>query len=210
MRVVLADGHHLFREGLRAVLEEAGVSVVGETQDTAAAAMTARALRPDVVVLGVDELCASHADTVREIVAACPSAKVLVLASSAEPEQAIAVLAAGSASHLLKDLAPDELVGGICQSAAGSSVLSSSTLQALLEQLDLERRDSEPGGSPDLTARELDVLRGIADGFDNAEIGRALSISPHTVKHHVTSILEKLGARTRVEAAVRATRRGLI
>ena len=121
-------------------------------------------------------------------------------------------MAAGADSYLLKDTPADQLVGAIRQTAAGSTVLSDVALRTLLRRVEEvsegERATREP--EPALSARESEVLKLIIDGADNAAIGKALSISRHTVKQHVTNILQKLDVRTRVQAAVRAVQDGLV
>jgi len=210
VKVMLADAHHLFREGLRAALEADQIAVVGETEDTAAAARTARALTPDVVVLGLNE--SSGAETVQEILRSNPGVKVVVVSATSVEENVIETLAAGACGHLHKDMPPEDLVRGILQAATGGAVLSREAMRALMAHVRPDGRGpSEQELTPaSFTSRELEVLRLITEGADNAAIGRELSISPHTVKHYVTNILEKLGVHSRIEAAVRAVRGGLI
>jgi two-component system, NarL family, response regulator LiaR len=150
LRVVLADDHHFFREGLRGMLEADGMAVVGEATDGAVA--LERELAPDIVVIDLKMPKSSGIDALRQILAASPHAHVVVLTVSAD---------------------------------------QADVLEAL-------------------TARELEVIRLIADGSDNAAIGRELSISRHTVKQYVTNIFEKLGVHSRVQAAVYAVRKGLV
>lgn len=211
IRVVIADDHQLFREGLRATLEQSGVVVVGEAGSEAELPRLAGTLQPSVVVLGLNMPDASPAKTIERILAANPTVQIVVVSAVADGQDAIEALEAGACAHLGKDMAPQELAGGIMQAATGSAVLSAAAMQALMSHV-------RAGGQPDqqtlealhsLTARELEVLRLIAEGADNTEIGRLLSISPHTVKHYVTNILEKLGVRSRLEAAVQAVRAGL-
>lgn len=210
VRVVLADAHHLFREGLRAALEADEIVVLGETEDTRTAALTARALRPDVVVLGFND--ASGAETVRSVSSALPDVKIVVVSAGSDEHEVIDALVAGACSHLRKDMPPDDLVLGIRQAAAGGCALSAEAMRALMAHVQPDGRSpsERDRARASFTARELEVLALIADGADNPEIGRQLSISPHTVKHYVTSILEKLGVHSRIEAAVRAVRDGLL
>lgn len=213
LRVVLADDHHLSRQGLRGMLEEDGVAVVGEAAESGEAAALVASLQPDVVVLDLRMPGASPAETIGRIATAAASARVLVL--TAEAEDVLEALAAGADGYLLKDSPADELLGAIRQAASGSAVLSRPALRALLARL--ERLPSEADTAapqaeqqPSLSAREQEVLRLLAAGADNAEIGRRLSISRHTAKQHVTNIFAKLGVSSRVQAAVRAVRDGLV
>ncbi len=213
-RVLIADGQHFFREGLRGTLEAAGMTVVGETADDAEAVILASSLEPEVIVIDVNMTDASGTGTLRRIAAASPEAQLVVLTVSAEETCVLDALACGASSYLLKSTHVDELVGGIRQAAHGQAVLSQDAMRALLSRVRVEDKSkrtmqSDPKLSS-LTTRELDVLRLIVDGSDNVAIGLELSISRHTVKQHVTNIFEKLGVRSRVEAAVYAVRSGLL
>ena len=212
LRVVLADDHPFFREGLRGVLEGHGMVVVGEAEDGAQAARLARELAPDVVVLDLSMPGVSGNEAVGRMVADNPAIRIVILTVSTDHGDVIETLAAGACGYLLKDVGFDDLAIGIRQAAGGNAALSREVMRALVAQA---RSDSLPGGGPStdgiaLTAREIEVLRLIADGADNAAIGRQLSISRHTVKQYVTNIFEKLGVHSRVEAAVYAVRAGLL
>jgi len=212
LRVVLADDHHFFREGLREQLTADGVSVVGEATDGDGAVALAREREPDVVVVDLSMPGTPGIDAVRRILAASPRAQVIVLTVSAKQSDALEALAAGACCYLLKDTRVEELVASIRLAAAGHAVLSREIARALAEQVrtgSQRAAEAAENGSA-LSARELEVLRLIVEGADNATIGRELSISGHTVKQHVTSILNKLGMQNRVQAAVCAVRTGLV
>lgn len=213
LRVVLADDHHFFREGLRDVLKQAGVSVIAEAADGPGAVALASELAPDVIVIDLKMPDGSGIEPIRQIVTARPDARVVVLTASVDEADVLEALAAGACGYLVKETRGDEIAGAIRQAAAGHAVLSGEALRALVAQMPANGHASEqapPHTGPALTARELDVLRLIADGADNAAIGDALSISKHTVKQYVTNILEKLGLHSRVQAAVYAVRNGLV
>jgi DNA-binding NarL/FixJ family response regulator len=213
LRVVLADGHHFFREGLRGMLETAGIDVVGEAKDGTEAAALARALNPDVIVVDLNMRDVSDAASLERIAAASPDARIVVLTTSAEEADVLEALAAGACGYILKDARADELIGGIRQSTDSHVVLSREILRVLLARVrpnNHEAGQPPPAETAALTTREMDVLRLIVEGADNAAIGLKLSISRHTVKQHVTNIFEKLDVRTRVEAAVYAVRTGLV
>jgi DNA-binding NarL/FixJ family response regulator len=135
-----------------------------------------------------------------------------VLTVSAKQSDALEALAAGACCYLLKDTRVEELVASIRLAAAGHAVLSREIVRTLAEQARIGSWDGidAAGNGSALSARELEVLRLIAEGADNATIGRELSISGHTVKQHVTSILGKLGVQNRVQAAVCAVRTSLV
>jgi DNA-binding NarL/FixJ family response regulator len=212
LRVVLVDDHHFFREGLRGMLVADGISVVGEATSGEAAVAVTREQEPDVVLLDLRMPGSSGVEAVRRIVSSRPETHVIVLTVSAQHGDVLDALAAGARCYLLKDTRVEELVASIRLAAAGHAVLSREVVSALAGQLRGGGRRAVVGGTgaPGLTARELDVLRLITQGADNATIGRELSISSHTVKRHVTSVFGKLGVQNRVQAAVCAVRAGVV
>jgi DNA-binding NarL/FixJ family response regulator len=217
LRVVLADDHHFFREGLRGVLAADGMTVAGEAVNGAEAVALARELAPDVVVMDLEMPVTGGIEAITQIAASSPAIEVAVLTVSADGEDVLRALTAGARSYLLKDTRTDELAGCIRQTATGQTVLSPEVAATLTARA-LERARSDGAAVaaqasadlPALTARETDVLRLVVDGADNAAIGRALSISPHTVKQYMTNIFEKLDVNSRVQAAVYAVRSGLV
>jgi DNA-binding NarL/FixJ family response regulator len=213
LRVVLADDHHFFREGLRNVLASEDMAVVGEAADADGAAALARELAPDVVVIDLNMVDTSSVAAIREIVAERPKTRVVVLTVSADEEDVREALTAGACGYLLKDARTTEIAGAIRQAAADQGVVSGEIMRALVARMPSSRQEPNERKPPDtraLTARELDVLQLLAEGADNAAIGEALSISKHTVKQYVTNILEKLELQNRVQAAVYAVRKGLV
>ncbi len=212
LRVVLADDHHFFREGLREMLAADGMVVVGEANDGAGAVTLACQLAPDIVVIDLRMPEISGLDALRQIAATRPDVKVIVLTVSTDEADMLEALAAGACGYLLKDTRTEELVAAVRLAARGHAVLSRDVVRALVTRVRSESRAAEQATSDGLalTTRELEVIRLIADGADNAMIGRELSISRHTVKQYVTNIFEKLGVQSRVQAAVYAVRKGLV
>jgi two-component system, NarL family, response regulator LiaR len=212
LRVVLADDHHFFREGLRNVLTSEGIAVVGEAADARGAVALARELAPDVVVIDLNMPDTSSVEAIREIVADRPGAHIVVLTVSVDENDGREALSAGARGYLLKDAKTSEIAGAIRQAAADQGVVSGEIMRALVAQMPSKEQVSEREtyDAQALTARELDVLRLLAEGADNAAIGEALSISKHTVKQYVTNILEKLELQNRVQAAVYAVRTGVV
>jgi DNA-binding NarL/FixJ family response regulator len=212
LRVVLADDHHFSREGLRGMLEADGIVVVGEAADGDETMRMCRELAPDVVVLDLRMPGPGVGETIAGIAATGHGSRVLVLTVSAEDADVIEALAGGADSYLLKDTPAEQLIGGIRVTAAGGAVLSEPAMQTLVSRLGAAAEAAASGDGPlrSLSDREREVLKLIVAGAGNAEIGRALSISRHTVKQHVTNIFGKLEVTTRVQAAVRAVREGLV
>jgi len=210
--VVLADDHHIFREGLRAMLSAEGMEIVGEAVDGEQAVGLALEHDPDVVVLDLAMPGTPGLAAVSQILRANRAAHVVVLTVSAEDSDVLAALSAGARGYLLKDMRHDELAAAIRLAAGGHAVLAREVAGALAGDVRLRR--TKATGSEEhtvaLTPRELDVIRLLALGADNAGIGRELSISRHTVKQYVTTICKKIGAHGRVEAAVYAVRHGLV
>ncbi len=208
LRIVLADDHQLFREGLRGMLHDAGMIVVGEGSDGAEAVALTRELVPDVLVLDLSMGSNSGLDVLRLLSSSHPDVRVVVVTVSAERRDVLEALDAGARGYLLKDSSVDQLAVGVRQAAEGQIVISSflaDTLRAHAHAGALGEDDRQA-----LTPRETEVLRLMADGADNFAIGQALSISPHTVKQYVRNIFDKLGVRSRLQAAVHAVRVGLV
>jgi DNA-binding NarL/FixJ family response regulator len=208
-RVLIVDDHALFRLGIRQHLEANGVEVVGEAEDGEGAVALAVETRPDVVLMDARMQGASSVDAIRRLRSAVPSARILILTTSADVE-VVGAVTAGACGCLLKDEDGDRILAAIAAAAAGESPLSPRIASALIRRL----REREPrpirADAPVLTTRERQVLRLIAEGRDNNEIAEELVISPETVKTHVSAILEKLQVDNRVQAAVAAVSAGLV
>jgi DNA-binding NarL/FixJ family response regulator len=219
VRVLLADDQALVRMGFRLVLEaEDGVEVVGEAGDGETAVTMAAALHPDVVLMDVRMPRLNGIEATERIVAAGGATRVLVLTTYDLDEYAFDALRAGASGFLLKDARPAELVAAIRSVATGDAVVSPRVTRRMLELFaDRLPRAAAPSSSPDcldprladLTARELEVLRAVAEGLSNSEIAERFVVSETTVKTHVGHVLAKLGVRDRVQAVVVAYSSGL-
>lgn len=209
-RVLLVDDHAIVRQGLRGLLElDGSFAVVGEAADGAAAIALARELQPQLVVMdllmaGVDGVAA-----IRAIHSGSPHSHIAVLTSSEEDELSFAAIEAGAQSFLLKSMLGDELLTTLRRVTAGESVIHASVARRILQ---LVRQARTPRQDPfaELTERELQVLRELAEGGSNARIASALHISEKTVKSHVGSLLAKLQLSDRTEAVAFAWREGLV
>jgi DNA-binding NarL/FixJ family response regulator len=211
IRVLLAEDHALFRQGLRELLDTAGLAVIGEASDGTTAVRLTRELRPDVVVMDLHMPRMDGIDATSEIMKAERPPIVLVLTVSTTNDDVLDAIAAGASGYLLKDAAADEIVNAVRNATSGMSSLSPAIAGAVVRRVREQGVSSEqPDDLLALSARETEILRLVAQGRDNTEIAQELYLSPSTVKNHVSSILEKLGVDSRVQAAVRAARAGIV
>jgi DNA-binding NarL/FixJ family response regulator len=211
LRVMLVDDHDLFRTGLRNLLEEQGVQIVAEASDGSAALSLVRELAPDVVVMDLNMPGMNGIEATREITRQAPLTRVVVLTISDEDDDVIDAILAGACGYLLKDSSIQDLMQGIRAASVGEALISPHIAAKVLQRLRASSVDSETvAQGPELSDRETQVLRLIANGKDNAEIAQDLHISPKTVKNHISNILMKLQIENRIQAAVYAVRRGLV
>jgi DNA-binding NarL/FixJ family response regulator len=215
IQVVVVDDHNFFRQGLRDLLGEHDLDVVGEAASGEAALKLVEATAPDVVVMDLNMPGMGGVEATRRLTAAAPHTRVLVLTIAADGGHVIDALMAGACGYLLKDASVEEIVSGIRAAAAGESLISPPIASKLLTRLRTGRQEAAEEALPaqgraDLSDREIEVLRLLAAGKDNAEIAQELFISPKTVKNHISSILAKLQIENRIQAAVYAVRSGLV
>ena len=212
VRVLLVDDHDLFRTGLRNLLEEHGaLQVVGEGANGSEAVRLVRELAPDVVVMDLNMPAMSGVEATRHITALSPLTRVIVLTISDEDSDVLDAIVAGACGYLLKDASIDDVVTGIRSAAVGASLISPTIASKVLQRVRASTADIDMAESirTELSDRELQVLKLIANGKDNAQIAADLVISPKTVKNHISNILMKLQIQNRIQAAVYAVRSGL-
>ena len=215
VRVVLADDHDLLRDGVAAILgADPGIEVVAEAASGPSAVAAARALAPDVVLMDIEMPGGGLAAT-REVLASSPGTRVLVLTMFDLDEYVLEALRAGASGFLLKTTPSTALVAAVRACAAGEMQLSPAVTRRLVESYVRQPEVAPEGGAVParfaaLTDRELEVLRAMARGLSNAEIGRDLFMAETTVKTHVTRILAKLELRDRVQAVIAAYETGLV
>jgi DNA-binding NarL/FixJ family response regulator len=212
VRLLVVDDHDLFRAGLASLLSsEEGIDVVGQASGGKMGIRLAAELDPDVVLMDVRMPDITGPEATRAILARDPTARVLALTVSSEDSDVSAVLQAGACGFLAKDTPIDSLVVAIHAAASGAAWLSPRAAEVVLGRIRSTPPPPEQEQPPleQLSAREVDVLRLIANGMENAEIAAALHISPRTAKNHVSNILSKLGLPSRVQAAVYAVRQGM-
>jgi len=211
LRILLVDDHILFRKGLARLLDgQPDFEVVGEAADGSEGIEQARTLQPDVVLMDLRMPVCDGLEATRQIKREVPSARVVVLSVSDDEQDFIAAVRCGADGYLVKDIQPDGLFQELRGLIRGEVPLSRAMTGKLLRQLARGGRPVSPSVSPDvLSAREREVLLLLAEGLSNAEIAAELGVAVNTVRNHVCSILEKLGVRNRVQAAVYAVRAGL-
>jgi DNA-binding NarL/FixJ family response regulator len=212
IRVLVVDDHDLFRAGLASLLGvRPGIEVVAQASGGQMAVRLAAELRPDVILMDVQMPDLDGPQATRRILSRHPSIRVLVLSVVSAEDDVAAALAAGACGFLAKDTPIDGVLLAVRAAAQGAAWLSPRAAEVVLGRVRRDTVAQEPERSliDDLSAREIDVLRLIARGLENAAIAEALGISPRTAKNHVSRILAKLGQPSRVQAAVYAVRRGM-
>jgi DNA-binding NarL/FixJ family response regulator len=211
IRVALADDQELVRAGFRMILSvETDLDVVGEAVDGAAAVELVERERPDVVLMDIRMPGIDGIEATRRIVAGGSGVHVLVLTTFDRDEYVYRSLEAGAAGFLLKTAPPARLIEAVRTVAAGDALLAPSITRRLIEDYLRRPRPEAQVRLDDLTQRELDVLRLLADGLSNAEIAQRLVVSDATVKTHVNHVLSKLALRDRVQAVIYAYESGLV
>ena len=205
IRVLVADDHPLFRQGVvHALGQEPGLKVVGEASSGEEALKLACELLPDVVLLDISMPGWGGLVAVEKITTACPAATIVMLTVSEDKDKLLAAFKAGARAYVLKGVSARELAA-VLHSALGGEVYVSPSLAS--EMLVSLTRGSAPDPLQELTDREREILRLIGCGLTNREIGDRIFLSEKTIKHYVTNILQKLQVRSRVEAALLAAQR---
>ena len=212
LRLLLVDDHDLFRSGLRNLLEDNGLVVAGEAATGADALRLVRELAPDVVVMDLNMPGMSGVEATRQITALAPLTRVIVLTISDQDDDVLNAIVAGACGYLLKDASIQDLIEGVAAAAVGDSLISPHIAAKVLQRVRATAADSEGAATirSELSDREIEVLKLIANGKDNAEIACDLVISPKTVKNHISNILMKLQIDNRIQAAVYAVRSGIV
>jgi DNA-binding NarL/FixJ family response regulator len=212
LRVLVVDDHDLFRTGLRNLLEEEGVNVVGEAENGETAIRLAADLAPDVVIMDLNMPGAGGVETTRRLASLAPLSRVVVLTISVDDDDVMNAVMAGACGYLLKDSSIQELIAGIRAASEGESLISPQIAAKVLQRLRAQSKDADAAATirAELSDRELQVLKLIANGNDNAQIASELFISPKTVKNHISNILMKLQIENRIQAAVYAVRSGIV
>ena len=213
VRILLVDDDDLMRAGLRSVLSsDATIEVVGEAADGRAAVDRVLELRPEIVLMDIRMPNVDGISATREVLAAWPDVKVVILTTFEEDDYIFGALSAGASGFLLKRTTPEELIGAIHTVAAGDSLLSPPVTRRVIERM-ARQPPTDTSSSErldELTPREREVLELVARGLSNGEIAKTFVIEESTVKTHVKRILMKLRLRDRVQAVIFAYESGLV
>ncbi|MDQ7848796.1 MAG: response regulator transcription factor [Armatimonadota bacterium] len=208
MRVLLADDHPLFRDGVRSLLQARGVEVVGEAGDGEEAVEAALRLRPDVILMDISMPRMNGLEATRVIKARLPQVKIVMLTVSDEDRTLFEAVKSGAQGYLLKNLQADEFFDLLSGLERGEAPISRSLAGRILEEFARRRGGRPQEEAEELTEREREVLRAVSGGASNREVAAALHISENTVKFHMKNILDKLHLRNRAEVVAYAARRG--
>ncbi|HVT72577.1 MAG TPA: response regulator transcription factor [Lacunisphaera sp.] len=215
LRLMLVDDQSLFREALRTLLAlQPDFAIVAEAADGERAVALARAHQPDVILMDLRMPVMDGVEATRRVLAAVPATRVVVLTTFEEDEEIFEALRAGAVGYLLKACSSEKLCEAVRAAAKGTSVLEPSVAAKMMAELNrLSAREGRKVAltpADPLSDRELGVLKLLAEGCSNKEIGARLNITEGTVKNHMTNVLGKLGALDRTQAALKARELGLV
>ncbi len=214
IKVLIVDDHQIVRQGLRAFLElHEDIIVVGEAGDGRTAVEATRLQQPDIVLMDLVMPNLDGIEATRQITSLSDTIKIIALTSFADDDKIFPAIQAGASSYLLKDISPDDLIGAIRAAYRGEARLHPNVVRALMDAARNSRHDDSTNKptetATNLTERELDVTRLVAQGRSNRDIAKALFISEKTVKTHVSNILDKLNLKDRTQLAIYAIKQGL-
>jgi DNA-binding NarL/FixJ family response regulator len=210
IRILIADDHTLFRDGMRALFGSiAGTEIVGEASTGQEAVSLALDQQPDIVLMDIQMPGMNGIEATRQIVQTSPHIGVIVVTMLEEDDSVFAAMRAGARGYVLKGADQDEMLRVIQAVGRGEALFGSTVAKRLMEFFAAPRPAARLPVFPELTDREREVLTLIAQGYNNAEIARKLSISPKTVRNHASNIFSKLQVVDRAQAIIRARDAGL-
>lgn len=210
IRLLIADDHTFYRQGVRAMLEgESSLEVIGEAATGDEAVAQAAALQPEVILMDLKMPGTNGIEATRRILATCPHMKILVVTMFEEDDSVFAAMRAGARGYVLKDADQDELVRAVTAISRGEAIFSPAIAERLIHYFAALPQTASALAFPDLTSREREILHLIAQGASNAAIAQQLVLSLKTVQNHVSNIFSKLQVADRAQAIVRAREAGL-
>ncbi len=210
LRVLIADDHTLFRDGLRTLIASApDAELVGEAATGEEAIARAAALQPDLIIMDLQMPVVNGIEATRQIMRASPHIGILVVTMFDDDQSVFAAMRAGARGYLLKGATHDEMLRAIRAVAGGEAIFSPAIAARLIDYFANIQSNTPRQVFPELTDREHEILKLIAQGYKNAEIAAQLVISSKTVRNHITNILSKLQVADRAEAILRARQAGL-
>ena len=211
MRILVADDHSLFRDGLTSLLKASGFEVAGEAGDGEQAVRETLRLKPDIVLMDLHMPVMSGLEALRQIRAAAPGTKVVMLTISDQSEDLVSAIEGGAYGYLLKSLDSQSFISALRGLEKGEAPISGAMTGHLLAHIAQQARNSGPlnESRPALSEREIEILKLIAQGLKNKAIAEELQISENTVKYHLKHILQKLNLKNRAEAAAYSVQSGL-
>ncbi len=210
IRLMLADDHRMLREGLRRSMTDQGFDVVGEARDGEEAVRLAEELHPEVILMDVTMPEMDGVEACRQIRAALPEIRVVMLTMHADQEVLAAAIRAGASGYLVKDCSTEEIAQAVRMTHSGETALSPQIAASMLDEVRKLDQRSTSDEDRVVTKREEEVLQLIADGCSTPEVAERLYISQKTVKNHLASIYQKLDARDRTQAVLQAVRMGIV
>jgi len=210
LRVVIADDHPFYRDGLVRLLRRSGIDVVGEVPNGEAAIRVVHETGPDVVVMDLNMPGLSGLEATRRLAEEAPDTRVLVLSVSADQSDLTEAILAGASGYVLKDGPVEEIVAGIRAAAAGQSLISPRIANILMKRVRDSGRADIDLSAVRLSGRELDVLGLLAEGKADYEVAELLSMTTQAVRANITSVLLKLQLENRAQEAIRASRHKLL
>jgi DNA-binding NarL/FixJ family response regulator len=207
--VLVADDHEVVRTGLARLLEDSGITIVAEAENGEQAVEMTLKHNPDVILMDIRMPDSDGLAALEKIRKKKPEARIVMLSTYDNPTYVARSVALGAADYVLKDSSREDLISAITRAASGESPSEDSILHRVKDTMSRRRERVDRSEIP-LTNRELQVLRHVALGLSNREIGRSLGISIETVKEHVQNILRKIDVADRTQAAVWAIKKGLV
>jgi two-component system, NarL family, response regulator NreC len=210
IKVLLADDHKIFRDGLRTLIEKEGIEVVGEAENGRKIIKLAEKLKPNIIIMDISMRDMNGIEATKKIKTDMPDIKVIALSMHSDRRFVLGMLEAGASGYLLKDCAFDELVNAIKQVSTGNNYLSPRIADVVVKGYLRKTTDSSAGGGAVLTSREREILQLIAEGFTAKEIAAHVFLSIKTIETHRRNIMRKLNMRGTADLTRYAIREGLV